>query len=794
VAAANAPGALNCVTSLLGLNSTGSSNDSTFTFLWSTPNGHFAGPVNGPAATVDSAGLYVLTLSNGQNGCTATDSVSVVVDTIRPLAVAAADAPGVLNCNTSLLGSSDDSGITFLWTSSGGHFAGPVDGPTATVDSAGLYVLTLVNGQNGCTATDTVLVVQHAEVGILPDFQNNPLCFGGDNGSISVFATGGNGSYTYAWSNDADTPVAGNLSAGTHTLTVTDGEGCSATAEFILTQPAELLPQAVATAPGATGAEDGTASANPSGGTGPYTFLWSTGDVTPIIDSLAAGFYTVTVTDANACTAEQTVEVWAGDCNISAVIAAVQPACAGLANGQATVTAAGGIPPYTYSWDSGGSEPQETGLPSGTHTVTVTDLNGCAVSESVLLTDPPALLLEVVEVTATDCPGSSQGSATVAGSGGTGAIGITWSNGQSGATASGLSDGIYTATVTDENGCTATGTVTIDAIDVEVPVIQAGASTLFLGPSGSVAPTLTNLGVTVSDNCALASVQTIPDEFDCTDLGVQQVTLIASDVSGNSSTLTIPVTIADNIAPVLECPPAISRCFGDNVVEYLAPVATDNCLSLGGEFALVEGLPSGLVFPVGATTITYTFTDVQGNTGSCSFEVVIHSPLSIVQDTIIQDIDNQQSGAVLVSVGGSQPGYTYLWTSNGQPVATTEDLSGVGAGEYTLLVTDSEGCTAQAGPFEVSNLSATDHPDWIGRVGVFPNPTTGQLFLQFPAALNNVDMEIAVFDATGRRVVAQHIAGQSLVTLDLAALADGFYALSLRAEGQSGMWKIAVLR
>ena len=205
-------------------------------------------------------------------------------------------------------------------------------------------------------------------------------------------------------------------------------------------------------------------------------------------------------------------------------------------------------------------------------------------------------------------------------------------------------------------------------------------------------------------------------------------------------------------------------------------------------------MPSGLAFPAGSTTITYAFTDVQGNTGSCSFQVIVHAPLSVVKDSVIHDTGNQHSGSVLVTVGGSQPGYTYLWTSNGQPVATTEDLIGVGMGEYTLLVTDAAGCTAQAGPFVVSNLSAAELLDLTGRVGVFPNPTSGKLLLQFPSELAGTETHVAVYDATGRLVLGQNFVGQSRATIDLDRFADGFYTLSIRAAGQRGMWKIAVMR
>ena len=799
VAAADAPGLLNCITPSLTLNSTGSSNDASFAWLWTTSDGHFSGPVNDQTATVDAAGLYVLTVTNLTNGCTASATVQVTANTAAPLAVVAAEAPGVLNCNTSGLtlnsaGSSNAPALTYLWASPDGHFTGPVDEPTASVDAPGLYVLTIGNPQNGCTATAAVPVLWHANVGIVLQSQTNLTCFEAGNGSITIVATGGDSTYTYAWDTGAGTAALNNLAAGTYALTVTDGENCSATVAVTLSQPTALLPQALATPPSAAGVDDGTASANPAGGVGPYTFLWSTGAVTPFIGGLATGLYTVTVTDANGCTAGQTVEVWAGICAVTAAVSAVNPSCTGLADGQVSVAPAGGIPPYSYAWNSGGTASLETGLAAGTHTVTVTDVNGCQATESVALNDPPVLTLAVLEVLPTDCPGQAGGAATVAGSGGTGAINISWSDGQSGPTATGLPDGIYLATATDARGCTDTSTVTIEAIDALAPVLQAGAVTVALGPSGSVTLTLLNLGATASDNCSLSVVEITPHEFDCTGLGVQQVTLTATDQAGNSSSVTIPVTLVDTIPPTLVCPPNVTSCFSDRVVAYIAPVATDNCLGLGGQFALVEGLASGSEFPVGATTNTYTFTDAQGNTGSCSFQVTIRTPLSVVQDSVISDTGNQHSGGVLVSVSGSQPGYTYLWTSNSQPVASTEDLTGVGMGNYTLLVTDAAGCTVQAGPFAVGNVSATDSPDWATRVSIFPNPTTGRLWVEFPPELAGAEMGIAVFDATGRRVLEQYVERQSRVALDLERMAGGLYTLSIRAAGQWWAWKIAVLR
>ena len=104
------------------------------------------------------------------------------------------------------------------------------------------------------------------------------------------------------------------------------------------------------------------------------------------------------------------------------------------------------------------------------------------------------------------------------------------------------------------------------------------------------------------------------------------------------------------------------------------------------------------------------------------------------------------------------------------------------------------GCTAEAGPYEVSNLTVTDSPDWTGRVGVFPNPTTGKLFVLFPPEMAGAEMDVAVYDATGRRVLSQYFTGQSQVEFDLDRFADGLYTLAIRAAGRWGVWKIAVMR
>lgn len=789
---------LSCAQPLLSLLLQNASPGGNFSYEWTASNGgHIFNGSDTAILCVDAAGTYSLLVTDLDNGCATSLATEVTADFNAPdIALA---APGILNCNTTSVnllnsGMTDLAFLDHQWTLPDGSGVNTGTAPNLSVTQPGTYNLLVSNTQNGCTATASVTVVQHDKVVTTLTEQQNATCFGALNGVLGIAADGGNGAYTYLWSNGADTPVAANLAAGTYTVTVTDGENCSAVLSAAVTEPSELIAGASATPLSVAGASDGTATADPQGGTSPYIFAWDNGSTMPALSGLAAGFYTVTVTDAHNCTDVQTVEVWGGDCVVSATLQAVDPLCHGIANGQATATPVGGSAPYTYLWTTGSTEQTATNLPAGTHGVTLTDANGCPFSGIVTLTDPAPLTLVVANTVDAVCPGSSEGSATVLASGGTGPATISWENGQSGPVATGLSAGTYTAVAADANGCTTSTTATIQAIDPEPPLITAGAVIIPLGPSGSVELSLQNLGATVTDNCAVAGIQIIPDEFDCFDLGEQQVSIAAQDNSGNNSSKTITVTFVDIEVPVLECPDNIVRCAANNQVEYPAPVAIDNCLILGGTFSLVAGLPSGAPFPQGTTTNIYTYADFSGNLGACDFQVTILSPLSVGLDTVIHDIAQQNIGGIQVTVAGSLPGYTYEWLQNGVVVAVTEDLSGIGAGVYSLWVTDAAGCKTEAGPFEVSNLVRTDNPKWAEYIAVYPNPSSGQVFAVLPEELLGAEVDFAVLDAQGRKVMEQRGSGSKRVELDMSGLPNGLYSVLIRVEQGQVVRKIVIHR
>lgn len=748
----------------------------TYSYNWNT---------GANTATVNNlgSGTYTVTVTDGEN-CTAT--ATATVSQPEPIAVNASATPQTANGATDGTASAAPAGgtpgYTYEWSNGLG---------TATITGLlpGSYTVT-VTDQNGCTAVAVVNVNAYNCTAAASIQVQNVSCTGANNGSATIVVSNGVAPFTYNWSTGGTGSTIQNLAPGSYSGTATDAANCPVEVLAVITEPSPLLPNATATDASGVGANDGTATAGPTGGTPPYTYLWTTGDMTANITGLVAGIYTVTVTDDNDCTAVQSVEVLEGNCGLTSDFLVENPSCNGLSNGEATVLLTGGNGPFTYNWSSGGSDAKETGLLAGTYSVSVTDVNGCEVTDSVTLEDPALLTIQTQNVVNTSCVNEPAGSATVASGGGSGQVNISWSNGQTGPTATNLTAGDVVATATDENGCTASVTITIDAVDQVPPAIVGNPVSLALGPTGTITVTVQNLGVQVSDNCAVSSIVLNPTTFNCTQLGLQIVQVTATDDSGNTSTANVTATIIDNLPPATECPPSIVRCFGDNVVQYSAPVATDNCLGNGGMWELTAGLPSGAAFPTGVTTNTYTYTDAGGNPGACSFEVTILSQLTAAA-VITHDIDNQNIGAINLTVTGGLSPYTFEWTKDGVPFATTEDLVNIGAGNYTVVVKDAFGCTVQSEAFMVNNSSDTDEPDWATGLYIQPNPTSGHVAVIFPDGVTE-DVMLVAFDITGRRVIEQIVTAPKQMDIDFSDLPSGVYPILLRVQNEMIARRIVV--
>jgi len=276
----------------------------------------------------------------------------------------------------------------------------------------------------------------------------NATC-GQNNGSATVSASGGSGSFTYAWSTSPaqHSQTATNLGPGNYTVTVNDGS-CTAMASSTITNIGGITLQTTSVNE-MCGQANGSATVTASGGVGAYTYQWSTIPLqtTTTATNLSAGTYYVTVSDGT-CSNTDTVIIQ-NIATLNASISNIVNEDCGMSDGSATVTVNGGTQPITYQWNSSPAQTTATAsnLPAGIYTVTVNDANGCSVSLNavIVVVNYPVASVNTIMAHCDQPDGSA--SATV--SGGTGNYTYLWNTGETTASISGLSPGVYTVTVDD---------------------------------------------------------------------------------------------------------------------------------------------------------------------------------------------------------------------------------------------------------------------------------------------------------------------------------------------------------
>ncbi|MES2762771.1 MAG: SprB repeat-containing protein [Bacteroidota bacterium] len=281
------------------------------------------------------------------------------------------------NTGTATVSTSGGTGpYTYTWT------PGNLNGASQTALAAGTYTIAIKDA-NSCVGTGTLTITQPtAAIGAVISATTTTGC-GATTGGATVTASGGTPGYTYSWAPSGGTTAGvSNLGAGNNTVTVTDSKGCTVTAVAnISTAGGPTLAVTSQTNVNCFGANTGTATVNPTGGTGPYTYTWTPGNLSGVSqNTLGAGTYTINVKDANNCIGTTTLTITQPTAALAAAITATTATGCGTSTGGATVTASGGTSGYTYSWTpGGGTTAGVSNLGSGNNSVTVTDSKGCTV-------------------------------------------------------------------------------------------------------------------------------------------------------------------------------------------------------------------------------------------------------------------------------------------------------------------------------------------------------------------------------------------------------------------------------
>lgn len=321
----------------------------------------------------------------------------------------------------------------------------------------------------------------------------NVACFGDSTGTATISATGVG--LTYTWTPyGANSATVSNLVAGTYTVVVADACSNADTVTVNISQNPYLdTINVVSTFPLCNGDANGSVSISAAGGVSPYTYSWSTTATTSTITGLTAGSYTYTITDAAGCTRTDFINLIDPPV-LTSTITATNASCFGSADGSAMIATTGGNSNCTYLWSTNATGASINGLVAGTYTCVATDINGCSVTNSVSITEPTQLQLSVTDPSNPTSCSVNDGYIDMATSGGTPGYSYLWSNSATTEDITGLGGGVYSLTVTDTNGCSATVSVTLSAPNAPSATLvltdtllceQPGAITLSGGsPSG----------------------------------------------------------------------------------------------------------------------------------------------------------------------------------------------------------------------------------------------------------------------------------------------------------------------
>jgi hypothetical protein len=620
------------------------SNDGTITMttnatgiLWS--NGATTANLTGLAA-----GTYTATLTNAA-GCTS-NAIATVNPAVFPVP---SISGGTLVCAGSPTTLTASGGDSYAWSNGGTDAAITVSPNTATT-----YTVT-VTSSTGCTAsadaTVNMLQLGAPTVIVEPTFCNV------NNGSITLVTSAN----TFAWSNGETTQNLTGLGAGTYTVTLSDANGCSTTASYVVSPSSTVTAAATGNNVVCSGNQT---TLTASGGT---SFAWSNGATTAAIDvsPLTTTTYTVTVSNVDGCSATADLTVTANALP-NAAISGTTLICAG---GNTTLTASGGS---SYLWNDGATTAAITVSPVSetTFTVTVTNANGCTATADATVTIGSQLSVSVSGSTSI-CDG---GSATLTATGGGS---YAWDNGSTTAsiTVSPSSTTTYVVTITG-NGCvaTASGTVTVNPI----PNAAIGGNTSYCSGGSTVLTASGGDSYVWSNAGTTASIQVNP---------ITNTTYTVTVSTAAGCTATADITVTPHTTPTPGLSGTSSICLGQSTT----------LTATGGDayaWSNAETTAAITVAPTTNTTYSVTVSSAAGCTASAAQTVTVNSTPT-ASATSINSSCNTADGSVTLTTDAT----SFVW-SNG---ATTQNLANVASGTYTVTVSNAGGCTATTS-IQVSDL------------------------------------------------------------------------------------------
>lgn len=719
-----------------------------YTYAWTGPAG-FPGATTANISGL-AGGTYELTLTDAVN-CVSTLSYELIEPeelTTNELSIEGA------NCN------GEDSGEIFVEAKQGTpgykYFLNGVESATGTFSNLTPDDYTLrIEDANSCVFETSVTVNNPGKIGFEVEDIVLPTCENTSDGIIRVTPYGGNSGYSFSWSGPNDyrsyTQNIENIVAGEYSLLITDKKNCSSEEKVDLElglgmQLGLVVEQHLTSA----GSNNGILVIETIGGTPPYSFtVTGPGHSSPspdnydehsfTVENLAGGVYTVVATDASGCSSIEKSIIIEEPGNIFAFIEEMQAVgCVGSPVGELRARASGGDGTYTYSWTgpSGytGTGVSITGLAAGTYTLTATSAGQSAMA-TYNLAAPDPLLVSIANVKNVTCNNAADGEIELDIDFGSADYTIEWSNGTgylSGARhILDLEPATYTFTVTSEYGCSVSGSqviteptslgLTVIPVDISVAGLRDGELTATV--TGGTSPYIFLVSGTGTNNYTYVEPSNISGTITVTglEMGVYEVVVL----DANECRIEDEKKVHEPSKLIL---------FVTSSTDVTCPGGSDGAVNIG---VLGESDIANLSFTwtgdhyfrstdrdvsgIQAGTYTVTVYDSAGDPGyeEQSLQVIITEPEPVVVEFWKKDIScyGMNDGYINVHPQGGTPGYTYLWGGTGT-VPTNEDQRGLSEGNYSVQITDSNGCKS-----EIASMTITEPEQIAASIVDFSEPT-----------------------------------------------------------------------
>ncbi|HMQ47688.1 MAG TPA: gliding motility-associated C-terminal domain-containing protein [Saprospiraceae bacterium] len=607
----------------------------------------WTGGTSSPTLTVSTPGSYSVTVTDA-NGCEAEDQVTVLENALPEPVITGQTS--ICDGFTSTL----DAGsgyANYAWSNS-------ANGQSIDVTIGGTYAVTVIDG-NGCTGATTIAVTvnNNPNINIMGLDQ---ICPGG-----STTLNAGAGFTTYDWSTTDNTPTINVSTPGSYSVTVVDANGCQGEAMLLVEETNELTPDIT----GATALCDGDAAVLDAGA-GYATYLWSDSSDGQTLMVATPGDYSVTVTDPSGCFGSTTVTVEEAPSPVPVITG--NDFCPGAST---TLNAGSGY--ASYNWSTTQTGQNITVNTASTYTVTVTDDNGCTGEAALtvsLLPVPSPSISGILDI----CP--EDGTVLDAGSG---FASYQWNNSTMDQTLDVDAAGLYTVTVTNNEGCSASASATVSEFDS--PVVPAGLSVEFCAGTTAVL----NIGGGFADyewetgDTTATTIVALPGNFAVT----------VSDANGCEGTGSVEAI--ENDLPLFTFGGETDFCFGTSTTIGV------NESFVSYEWNTSEDTPSITVSSAGDYSVVVTDNNGCQNTQTIA---IVENPLPDVM--ILGSLGFCTDGSTVLSASDTFVSYTWSNSSNEASIAV--DVPGI----YTLTVEDNNGCanSASVETIEVSELS----PEIIG--------------------------------------------------------------------------------